>query len=66
MTTYLIFFNCHKNVQVGSGSGYGSVIYWPPGFGSIIQDYGSADPVEIFTDPEHWFPGLHLASNQVM
>jgi hypothetical protein len=25
-----------KNFQVG----YGSLIIWPPGFGSIIQDYG--------------------------
>jgi hypothetical protein len=32
-----------------------SVINWPPGSGSIIQDYGSADPgkLTIFTDPEH-------------
>jgi hypothetical protein len=36
------FFIGHKNVQVGSVSG--SVINWPPGSGSISQDYGSADP----------------------
>jgi hypothetical protein len=37
-----------KNVQVGSGS----VINWPPGSGSGIQDNGFAvpDPKEIFTD----------------
>jgi hypothetical protein len=30
----------------------GSVINWPPGSGSLIQDYGSADPdpKEIFTN----------------
>ncbi len=31
-------------------------INWPPGSGSVIQDYGFADPdlTEIFTDPQHW------------
>ncbi len=24
----------------------------PPGSGSVTQDYGSADPEEIFTDPQ--------------
>ncbi len=34
----------------------GSVINYPPGFGSVMQDYGSADldPKEIFTDTQHW------------
>ncbi len=38
----MFFFNCHKNVQEGSGS--------------VIQDYGPADldPNEIFTDPQHY------------
>jgi hypothetical protein len=33
----------------------GSVIIWPPGYGSVIQDYGSADldPKEIVTVPQH-------------
>jgi hypothetical protein len=30
------FFNTHKNVEDGSGS----VINWPPGSRSVIQDYG--------------------------
>jgi hypothetical protein len=32
-------------------------IYWPPGYGSVSQDYGSTDPdpKEISTDPQHWF-----------
>jgi hypothetical protein len=44
-----------KNFQ--EGSGFGKVCNkWPPGYGSIIQDYGSTDPdpQEIFTDPQHW------------
>jgi hypothetical protein len=32
-----------------------TVINWPPGSGSVIIDYGSADPKEIFTDPQHCF-----------
>jgi hypothetical protein len=34
----------------------GSIINWPSGFGSVIQDYGSADPdpKEIFID-QHTF-----------
>jgi hypothetical protein len=31
----------------------GSVINWPPGSASKIQDNGSADPKEIFADPQH-------------
>ncbi len=33
----------------------GSIIVWPFGSGSAIQDYGSKDPrpKEIFTDPQH-------------
>ncbi len=31
------FFNCHKNVHEGPGSG----IQWPPESGSIISDHGS-------------------------
>ncbi len=51
----LIFFIGHKNAWVGSGVA-GSAINWPPGSGSVIQDYGFADPdlTEIFTDPQHW------------
>jgi hypothetical protein len=64
-----LFFNWKQNVHVGSGSGFGrirmwpdpdlagSVINWPPGSGSesVIPDYGSADPEEIFTDPQNCF-----------
>ncbi len=36
----------------------GSVTNWPPGTGSgsVIQNYGSVDPVpeEIVKDPQHW------------
>ncbi len=39
-----IFDNDHKNVQVGSRSGAESVINWPPGSGSVIQDYGTKNP----------------------
>jgi hypothetical protein len=39
-----MFFYVHKNDQVGSLS----VFYWPPESGSIIQEYGSADPEEIY------------------
>ncbi len=28
------------------------VIDWPPRTGPVIQDFGSADPKEIFTDPD--------------
>ncbi len=35
----------------------GSVINWPPKFGSVLQDYGSkdpdTDPKEIIMDPQH-------------
>jgi hypothetical protein len=31
-----IFFQIATNVQVG----YGSLIIWPPGSGSTVQDYG--------------------------
>ncbi len=33
----------------------GFAINWTPG--SVVQDYGSADPdpKEIFTDPQYWF-----------
>ncbi len=45
----------HKNVHVGYGSG--SVINWTPGsgYGSVNQDYGSADPDpnEKFMNPQH-------------
>jgi hypothetical protein len=30
------------------------------GSGSIIQDHGSADPKEIFRDPQHFCPGTLL------
>jgi hypothetical protein len=34
----------------------GSANNWFPGSGSLIQDYGSADPdpKDLFTDPQHW------------
>ncbi len=38
--TKYFFCNGHKNLQLGPGI----VNNWPPG--SIIQDYGSADPDE--------------------
>jgi hypothetical protein len=39
------------NKSIPARSGSGSIIGWPPG--SVIQDYGSAnpDPKEIFADP---------------
>ncbi len=48
----ILFYNDHKNGSVGSGS----VINCPPGAGSgtLILDYGSADPDpnKIVTDPK--------------
>jgi hypothetical protein len=37
-----------------------AVIIWPSG--SVIQDYGSANPglKEIFTDPRHWTEQLNF------
>ncbi len=45
------YFNGQNNFKVGSGS----IFYWLPGSGSIIQDNesGDPDPCEMFTDPEH-------------
>jgi hypothetical protein len=47
------FSDGHKNALVGYG--FGSVINWPhgAGFRSVILDYRSADPLEIFTYREH-------------
>jgi hypothetical protein len=45
----VFFFFGHKNVQIGS------IIKRPLGSGSIIENYGSADPdpKEILKDPPH-------------
>jgi hypothetical protein len=58
--TYLIthfFLNGYRNFQLGDADPAESVINWPPGSGSEIQDKRSANPVtkEILTDPQHWF-----------
>jgi hypothetical protein len=49
----MFFFQWPQNVQVG----YGSINNWPPASesGSVLQDYGSADPdpKEIVTDLQH-------------
>jgi hypothetical protein len=47
----LIFRNGNKNVQLWS-SPAGSIISWPLGSGSVIHDHGTADPEEIFKDPQ--------------
>jgi hypothetical protein len=49
----VFFFFGHKNVQIGS------IIKWPLGSGSIIENYGSSDPdpKEILKDPPHEVPG---------
>jgi|LakMenE01Jun11ns_1017448.scaffolds.fasta_scaffold8795199_1 hypothetical protein len=44
-TTYSIFCNGYKNVQVDSGSGSGAVINWPSGSGSKRNIYGSTTPL---------------------
>jgi hypothetical protein len=41
-----MYVNDHKNVQIVSGS----VMNWPLGSGTGIQDYGSE---RIFTDSHH-------------
>ncbi len=45
----IFFFNVHKIVQIGFGTG--PVTSWPPVSGFVIQDHGSADPdpKDIFT-----------------
>jgi hypothetical protein len=47
----------HRFCQCCGYQSGGSVINWPPGSGSVIQDYGSTypDPKEISTDPQDWF-----------
>ncbi len=55
----IFYFNGHKNAQAGSGP-CRIRNNCPPGYRSIIQDYGSADPdpKDIFTDPQHWVKSL--------
>jgi hypothetical protein len=59
------FFNGHKNVRSGFGSG--PVIKWPPdsGSGSAIKNYrfGDPDPSELFTNLEHCLKLLRVAKN---
>jgi hypothetical protein len=56
-----IIFHWAQNVQVRSKSGQIRNI-WPPGSGSLSQDFGSADPnpKEIFTDAQHWLTPLNM------
>ncbi len=48
----ILFFNGQKWSGWDPDSAI-SVVNWPPGSGSVRQDYGSAnpDPKEIFMDP---------------
>ncbi len=40
----IYFFNADKNIQERSGSW--PVIHWPPGAGSLVQDYGSTTQIK--------------------
>jgi hypothetical protein len=58
----MIFDNISDNIALKAQKKFrldqdpaGSVICWPPGFGSFNRDFGSADPdpKKNFTNPQH-------------
>ncbi len=53
----MIYYQSHDVAMATKMSNYDqdparSVISWAPGSGSVISDQGSADPEEIYTDPQ--------------